>query len=127
MNDLPDNPTPDRVEDPHADVAETGDEAGDAVEEVAAVKEQAKHQMQAAGDRVDAGTEKVSEVAAGAKQAATAPVRHALDEANERLEPVAKKARDRAAQNPRQAAAAVAAAALVVWRLARRLRSRRSR
>jgi hypothetical protein len=83
--------------------------------------------MQAAGDRVHAGTERVSEVAAGAKQAAPAPVQHALDEASERLEPVAKKARDRATQNPRQAAAAVAAAALVVWRLARRLRSRRLR
>jgi F0F1-type ATP synthase membrane subunit b/b' len=127
MNDLPDNPTPDRVEDPHADVAETGDEVGDTVEEVPAVKEQAKHQMEAAGARVHAGTEKVAEVAAGAKQAAPAPVQHALDEANELLQPVAKKARDRATQNPRQAAAAVAAAALVVWRLARRLRSRRSR
>jgi F0F1-type ATP synthase membrane subunit b/b' len=127
MNDLPDNPTPDRVEDRRADVAETGDEVGDTVEEVAAVKEQAKHQMEAAGDRVHAGTEKVSEVAAGAEQAAPAPVRHALDEANERLELVAKKARARATQNPRQAVAAVAAAALVVWRLARRLRSRRLR
>jgi hypothetical protein len=127
MNDLPDNPTPDRVEDPHADVAETGDEVGAAVVEVAAVKGQAKQQREAAGVRVQAGTEKVSEVAAGAKQAAPAPFRHAFDEANERLQPVANKARDRAAQNPRQAAAAVAAAALVVWRLARRLRSRRSR
>jgi hypothetical protein len=127
MNDLPDKPTPDRVEDPHADVAETGDEGGDTVEEVDAVTEQAKHQMEAAEDKVHAGTERVAEVAAGAKQAAPAPVQHALNEANERLEPVAKKARDRATQNPRQAAAAVAAAALVVWRLARRLRSRRSR
>jgi hypothetical protein len=129
MNDLPDKPTPDRVEDPHADVAETGGAGGDTVEELAAkldVKE-AKHQMEAAGDRVQAGTEKVAEVAAGAKQAAPAPVQHVLDAANERLEPVAKKARDRAAQNPRQAVAAAAAAALVVWRLARRLRRRRSR
>jgi hypothetical protein len=120
MNDLPDDPTPDGVADPHADAAETGGEVGDTVEEVAAepdVKE-AKHHVGAAGDRVDAGTEKV---------AAPAPVQHALDEANERLEPVAKKARDRATRNPRQAAAAAAAAALVVWRLARRLRSRRSR
>jgi hypothetical protein len=92
MNDLPDDPTPDRVEDPHAEVAEAGGEVGDTVEEVAAdldVKE-AKHQMDAAGDKVHAGTEKVAEVAAGAKQAAPAPVQHALDEANERLQPVAK-------------------------------------
>jgi hypothetical protein len=129
MNDLPDKPTPDRVEDPQADLAATGGEGGDTVEEVAAaldVKE-AKHEMEAAADEVPAGTEKVAEVAAGAKQAAPAPVQHALDEANERLQPVAKKARDRATQNPRQAVAAAAAAALVVWRLARRLRSRRSR
>jgi ElaB/YqjD/DUF883 family membrane-anchored ribosome-binding protein len=127
MNDLPDNPMPERVEDPHADVAETGDEVGDTVEEVAAVKEQAKHQMDAAEDKVHGGTERVAEVAARAKQAAPAPVQHAFDEANERLQPVAKKARDRATQNPRQAIAVAAAAALVVWRLARRLRSRRSR
>jgi hypothetical protein len=129
MNDLPDDPTPDPVEDPHVEVAEAGGEVGDTVEEVAAdldVKE-AEHQMYAAGDEAHAGTEKVAEVAAGAEQAAPAPVQHALDEANERLEPVAKKARDRATKNPRKAAAAAAAAALVVWRLARRLRSRRSR
>jgi hypothetical protein len=121
MNDLPDDPTPDGVADPHADAAETGGEVGDTVEEVAAepdVEGQVKHQMAGAGERVHAGTEKV---------AAPAPVQHALDEANERLELVAKKARDRATQNPRQAVAAAAAAALVVWRLARRLRSRRSR
>jgi hypothetical protein len=120
MNDLPDDPAPGPVEDPHADVAEAGGDAGDTVEKMAAdldVKE-AKHQMYPAGDQAHAGTEKA---------AAPAPVQHALDEAKERLEPVARKARDRATQNPRSAAAAAAAAALVVWRLARRLRSRRSR
>jgi vacuolar-type H+-ATPase subunit H len=127
MNDLPDDPTPDRGEDPPA---EAGDEVGDTVEEVAAeldVDERAQHQLDAARDKVQAGTEKVAEVATRAKQAAPAPVQHALEEANERLERVAKRARDRATQNPRQAVAAVAAAALVVWRLARRMRSRRSR
>jgi type VI protein secretion system component VasK len=130
MNDRPDKPTPEGVEDPHADVAETRGELGDTGEELAAkpdVKEHAKQQMHAAGDKLHASTEKVAEVAARIKQAAPAPVQHALDEANERLEPVAKKARDRATQNPRQIAAAAAAAALVVWRLVRRLRSGRSR
>jgi hypothetical protein len=130
MNDRPDKPTPDRVEDPPADVTETRGELGDTVEELAAkpeVKEHAKQQMHTAADKLHAGMEKAAEAAARAKQAAPASVQHALDGANERLEPVAKKARERATQNPRQAAAAAAAAALVVWRLVRRLRRGRSR
>jgi hypothetical protein len=130
MNDRPDKPTSDRVEDPDADVAETRGELGDTAEELAAeldVEEHATQQMDVAGDKVQAGTEKVAEVAARAEQAAPAPAQHALDEANERLQPVAKKAGDRATQNPCQVAAAAAAAALVVWRLLRRLRSGRSR
>jgi hypothetical protein len=53
-------------------------------------------------------------------------VQHALDEAIERLQPVAQKACDQATRNPRLVAA-VTAAVLVLWRIVRRSSRRRSR
>jgi hypothetical protein len=73
MNDLPDKPTSDSVEDVRADIAETRADLGETVEQCPAKldpTEQAKHQAEAAGG-------KVVEAAARAEHAALAPVQHA--------------------------------------------------
>jgi hypothetical protein len=127
MNE-PDKAAPRSAEELRTEIAETRAELGDTVEQLAAkvdVQEQAKQQIQAVGERVHASAEKVVEAAARAKQAAPAPVQHALDEANVRIQPAARKARERATEDPRKTAA-LAAAVLISWRLVRRLRKRRS-